>query len=990
MERTVKFLSRVMLVVVVMIGAGRSEATLAYQTGFIDGTVLTSAGAAVPNTQVNAIALDTNGYVTTAVQSDGTFHFEVPTGNYRIEARYEGSYLIGSLNVTVANQTSSPASFTLYGGHLRTAVTQDQQPAAGAFANIQETPPSSCAIADPGSCSSIDPGGTYCYSCTANGQQFSCWSAGQCYWSNPASFSAYADSNGLIDQLVPIDAYTISVYSPWQASQWGQFRVGQMNATMTDGAIVDTDPVSYSTGYLTGAVTRNGQPYTTVMITASNDLGSAQASAWNATYMFRLPLGTYDLVATDQSNNTQFGKASATLAEAGATVTQDFALVVPTATVQGRVLEDGTPESGAWVRIQQAPPSSCAVADTGSCSYSDPNGSYCYSCTANGQQFSCWSPGQCYWWNPLYYNAYTDGSTGAYTFTIVPGSYTIDTYTAWMAGQWGQFQVQHDTLTVAAGDVIDRGDTTYQTGEIAGTITNCTSPDTNVYVTASSSYGSAQTYSWNQGNYTLRVPVGSYSVTAQWSSLTFGSATVDVAAGTTTPFSANGNDGAVEGQILSNGQPAVGSFASIHEIPPSSCALATSCSYADPSGAYCYSCQTASGRYFTCWSAGQCYWWNSQGYSAYTGADGTFRTEVGAGDFMVDAYSGFVAGQQGSVEVGSVEALVNACSLAEVGAGGNLVEPGTNVIAQLNDGVTLTFSDVTSGGEVSYVATSTQQGGPPPANFRFDGLYYDFTIGATFSGSVTVCLPYDPTQTRNPNSLSIFHYVNNTWTQLASTVNTTTDVVCAQTTSFSWYVVGELLDAPPVANAGADFEVAVDDNCIAAAPLDGSNSYDPDGTAIASYAWSLADGTSLGTGANVTAQLKPGTYNITLVVTDVVGFTSSDVVQVRVVDKTPPKLQMTLSPSVLWPPDNKMYAITPTVSATDNCTASPTVQLEYVTSPTAPAKDIDTSNGISLRAARNGTEVTGRTYDVAYRAIDGAGNATTATATVTVPHDQGQ
>lgn len=43
-----------------------------------------------------------------------------------------------------------------------------------------------------------------------------------------------------------------------------------------------------------------------------------------------------------------------------------------------------------------------------------------------------------------------------------------------------------------------------------------------------------------------------------------------------------------------------------------------------------------------------------------------------------------------------------------------------------------------------------------------------------------------------------------------------------------------------------------------------------------------------------------------------------------------------------------------------------------------------------MRAFRNGNETSGRVYTIEYRATDKSGNASTASATVTVPHDQGK
>src|SRR5262249_38427406 len=120
-----------------------------------------------------------------------------------------------------------------------------------------------------------------------------------------------------------------------------------------------------------------------------------------------------------------------------------------------------------------------------------------------------------------------------------------------------------------------------------------------------------------------------------------------------------------------------------------------------------------------------------------------------------------------------------------------------------------------------------------------------------------------------------------------------------------------------------------------------------------------------------------------------------------VLDTTPPDLQVSVSPSVLWPPDHEMKLITATISVHDNLDPNPVVEFVSITAnePVNGRGDGNTDPDIDgalfgtddreflLRAERSGTE-TGRIYTITYRARDAAGNTTTATATVTVPHNQ--
>jgi predicted extracellular nuclease len=113
-----------------------------------------------------------------------------------------------------------------------------------------------------------------------------------------------------------------------------------------------------------------------------------------------------------------------------------------------------------------------------------------------------------------------------------------------------------------------------------------------------------------------------------------------------------------------------------------------------------------------------------------------------------------------------------------------------------------------------------------------------------------------------------------------------------------------------------------------------------------------------------------------------------------VCDEIAPGLSVSVSPDTLWPPDHRYVDVEATVAASDDFDSSPTVTLVSVTSnePDNSADDGNTVNDIEigddttfrLRAERSGTG-SGRVYTVTYRATDDCGNATTASATVSVP-----
>jgi len=120
---------------------------------------------------------------------------------------------------------------------------------------------------------------------------------------------------------------------------------------------------------------------------------------------------------------------------------------------------------------------------------------------------------------------------------------------------------------------------------------------------------------------------------------------------------------------------------------------------------------------------------------------------------------------------------------------------------------------------------------------------------------------------------------------------------------------------------------------------------------------------------------------------------------VTIVDTTPPKIEVKLSPTVLWSPDHKLVPINATITVEDKCDPKPTYKLLSVTSnePDNGLGDGDTPKDVLIgtdgtfmvRAERSGSG-TGRIYTVIYEARDAKGNASTGQATVVVPKSQGK
>lgn len=126
---------------------------------------------------------------------------------------------------------------------------------------------------------------------------------------------------------------------------------------------------------------------------------------------------------------------------------------------------------------------------------------------------------------------------------------------------------------------------------------------------------------------------------------------------------------------------------------------------------------------------------------------------------------------------------------------------------------------------------------------------------------------------------------------------------------------------------------------------------------------------------------------------------------VQFVDSTRPSLDLTVSPTELWPPNHRLVQVTPTWQSVDTCDPAPAVLLVSATSSEPDdangngdghttgdiaGADLGTADAaLFLRAERAGTGP-GRVYEVAYQASDACGNTRSGVALVVVPHDQGQ
>lgn len=158
----------------------------------------------------------------------------------------------------------------------------------------------------------------------------------------------------------------------------------------------------------------------------------------------------------------------------------------------------------------------------------------------------------------------------------------------------------------------------------------------------------------------------------------------------------------------------------------------------------------------------------------------------------------------------------------------------------------------------------------------------------------------------------------------------------------------------------------------------------------------------VGSGGDVAElELGLGTTRVIFRATDPSGNSVERDVLVTVLDDVPPRLTVTASPELLWPPNHRLRDVSLVLEAEDDCTARPEVRLVAVTSSEAPDATGDGSTSrdilsaelgtpdsrVRLRAERSGGGA-GRTYELRYEATDASGNRSESSAIVRVPHDQ--
>ena len=139
----------------------------------------------------------------------------------------------------------------------------------------------------------------------------------------------------------------------------------------------------------------------------------------------------------------------------------------------------------------------------------------------------------------------------------------------------------------------------------------------------------------------------------------------------------------------------------------------------------------------------------------------------------------------GGVGVLLLPITVSLGSVIDLSTSAASVQNGQNISVSLEN-INLTFPDVLSSGFLT--TKSSSSGTQPPSGFKLGSpaTYYFISTTATFTGNVTVCFNYNDTTIQGSESkLKLMHFDGQRWVNITTSLDTTANIICGITTSFS-------------------------------------------------------------------------------------------------------------------------------------------------------------------------------------------------------------
>jgi LPXTG-motif cell wall-anchored protein len=136
-------------------------------------------------------------------------------------------------------------------------------------------------------------------------------------------------------------------------------------------------------------------------------------------------------------------------------------------------------------------------------------------------------------------------------------------------------------------------------------------------------------------------------------------------------------------------------------------------------------------------------------------------------------------------------------------------------VVDLPDGINITFSEVSDLCSSSSSELNTSPGSPP-SNYHLFSLY-DISTCATYTGPITVTIPYNPSSVvGSAENLKMFHWENGAWKNVTVSVNTTSHTIAGQVNSLSPFGIGYLTASSGIGSGnGSGYSTGANENMIA-------------------------------------------------------------------------------------------------------------------------------------------------------------------------------
>jgi len=136
-------------------------------------------------------------------------------------------------------------------------------------------------------------------------------------------------------------------------------------------------------------------------------------------------------------------------------------------------------------------------------------------------------------------------------------------------------------------------------------------------------------------------------------------------------------------------------------------------------------------------------------------------------------------------------------------------------------GATIVFSNVTTEGQTTVTANPTrvivEYYGTMitiPSGYQLvpEGTFYDISTTAQFTGTIEICLSYNPALVGDESNLKLMHYENGAWRNVTTSLDTVANIICGTVTSLSPYIIVET--GPPLSWSGVLQPVNADHSSV--------------------------------------------------------------------------------------------------------------------------------------------------------------------------------